>query len=417
MRHSKARFVVAVVVVLIIATILLWRTRERSGPPLDQLYGNGIIETTEVDISAKVAGKITSLPLDEGDPVNEGDLIAQLDSEELAAQVQQAEAALASARANLAELLAGTRVEEVRRARAQYQAATQTQQLAQAQYDLVKAGPRVEEIAQLGAAVRQVEVALADAGRELARLQGLEDQGAVARQQVDLQRTRRDSAAAQLDAARERLRAGEVGSRPQEIAAAKAALRQAQDQARATKAVLDLALAGPRPETIEAARGRVAQAEAALRVAQAQLGYTTVFSPVAGVVVTRGAELGELVTPGMPIARVSVIDRPWLRVYVPETDLGRVKLGQSAGVTTDTYPDRTYPGRVVEIAQQPEFTPKNVQTKEERVKLVFGVKIEVENRDRELKPGMPADAVIHLDGAYSSSSDRGGGARQPHGQR
>jgi multidrug resistance efflux pump len=417
MRHSKARFVVAVVVVLIIATILVWRTREHRGPPSDQLYGNGIIETTEVDVSARVAGKITSLRVDEGDPVNEGDLIAQLDSDELAAQVQQAEAALVSARANLAELLAGSRAEDIRRARAQYQAATQTQQLAQAQYDLVKAGPRVEEIAQLGAAVRQAEIALADAGRELARLQGLEDQGAVARQQVDLQRTRRDSAAAQLDAARERLRAGEVGSRPQEIAAAKAALRQAQDQARATKAVLDLALAGPRPETIEAARGRVAQADAALRVAQAQLGYTTVFSPVAGVVVTRGAELGELVTPGMPIARVSVIDRPWLRVYVPETDLGHVKLGQSAGVTTDTYPDRTYPGRVVEIAQQPEFTPKNVQTKEERVKLVFGVKIEVENRDRELKPGMPADAVIHLDGAYSSSSDRGAAARQPHGQR
>jgi HlyD family secretion protein len=396
MRHSKARFVVAVAVLFIIAIILLWRTRERSSPPPDQLYGNGIIETTEVDVSARVAGKIASLPVDEGDPVNEGDLIAQLDSEELVAQVQQAEAALASAQANLAELLAGTRAEEVQRARAQYQAALQTQRQAQAHYDLVKAGPRVEEIAQLRAAVRQAEVALADAERELLRLQGLEHQGAVAQQQVDLQRTRRDTAAAQLDAARERLRAAEAGSRPQEIAAARAAVSQAHDQARATKALLDLDLAGPRPETVDAARARVAQGDAALRVAQAQLGYTTVFSPVAGVVVTRGAELGELVTPGMPIARVSVISQPWLRVYVPETDLGRVKLGQSADVTTDTYPDRTYPGRVVEIAQQAEFTPKNVQTREERVKLVFGVKIQLENSRLELKPGMPADAVIDV---------------------
>jgi len=396
MRHSRARSVLVVVVVLIVAAAIVWRARGQSPAPSGELYGNGIIETTEVDISAKVAGKITSLLVDEGNPVRPNDILAQLDSDELAAQVQQAEAALASARANLAELLAGTRPEDIRRAQAQYQAATQAQQQAQAHYDLVKAGPRAEEIAQLRASVRQAEVALADAERELVRLQGLENQGAVARQQVDLQRTRRDSAAAQLDAARERLRAAEVGSRPQEIAAAAAALRQAQDQMRAAKAALDLVVAGPRAETIEAARARVAQAEAVLKAAQTQFGYTTIRAPVDGVVVLRAAELGELVTPGMPILRVSVIDRPWLRVYVPETDLGRVKLGQKADVISDTYPDRKYPGRVVEIAEQPEFTPKNVQTREERVKLVFGVKIEVENPNRELKPGMPADAVIHV---------------------
>jgi len=396
MRHSRARSVLVVVVVLIVAAVIVWRARGQSPAPSGELYGNGIIETTEVDISAKVAGKITSLLVDEGNPVRPNDVLAQLDSEELAAQVQQAEAVLASARANLAELLAGTRPEDIRRAQAQYQAATQAQQQAQAHCDLVEAGPRAEEIQQLRAAVRQAEVALADAERELVRLQGLENQGAVARQQVDLQRTRRDSAAAQLDAARERLRAAEVGSRPQEIAAAKAALRQAQDQTTAAKAALDLAVAGPRAETIEAARARVAQAEAVLKAAQTQFGYTTIRAPVDGVVVLRAAELGELVTPGMPILRVSVIDRPWLRVYVPETDLGRVKLGQKADVISDTYPDRKYPGRVVEIAEQPEFTPKNVQTREERVKLVFGVKIEVENPNRELKPGMPADAVIHV---------------------
>ena len=396
MRHSRARSLLVVVVVLIVAAVIVWRARGQNPAPSGELYGNGIIETTEVDVSAKVAGQITSLRVDEGDPVRANDVLAQLDSDELAAQVQQAEAALASARANLAELLAGTRPEDIRRAQAQYQAATQAQQQAQAHYDLVKAGPRAEEIAQLRASVRQAEVALADAERELVRLQGLENQGAVARQQVDLQRTRRDSAAAQLDAARERLRAAEVGSRPQEIAAAAAALRQAQDQMRAVKAALDLVVAGPRAETIEAARARVAQAEAVLKAAQTQFGYTTIRAPVDGVVVLRAAELGELVTPGTPILRVSVIDRPWLRVYVPETDLGRVKLGQKADVISDTYPDRKYPGRVVEIAEQPEFTPKNVQTREERVKLVFGVKIEVENPNRELKPGMPADAVIHV---------------------
>jgi len=396
MRHRGARLVLPIALALAVVGLILWRSRERNAAPASDLYGNGIIETHEVDLSAKVAGKITSLRVDEGSPVAEGQIIAELDSEELAANVQQAEAALASAKANLAELLAGTRAEDIRRAQAQYEAARQSRHQARAQYELVKAGPRVEQIDQLRAGVTQAVVALADAEREFKRLQGLEDQGAVARQQVDLQRTRRDSAAAALDAARQRLREAEAGSRPQEIAAAQAALRQSNDQARAAKAALDLAVAGPRPQTIDAAKGRVAQAEAALKAARAQLDYTVVRAPVTGVVAVRAAELGEFVPPGMPIVRVSVIDHPWLRVYVPEPDLGRVKLGQSADVTSDTYPGRKYPGRVVEIAQQPEFTPKNVQTREERVKLVFGVKVEVQNPNRELKPGMPADAVIHV---------------------
>ncbi len=307
---------VAIILGLVIIGLIIWRTEKREAPPTNELYGNGIIETTEVNISAKVAGKIAVLRVDEGDPIRVNDIVAELDSEELAAQVQQA----------------------------------------QAQYDLVLAGPRIEQIEQLRAGVRQAEVALADAERELRRLQGLEEQGAIARQQVDLQRTRRDSAAAQLDATRQRLREANAGARPEEKAAA----------------------------------------EAALKVAKVLFSYTTIRCPVSGVVVTRSAEMGELVTPGMPIVRVSVVDRPWLRVYIPEPDLGRVKLGQRADVKSDTYPNKEYAGHVVEIAEQPEFTPKNVQTREERVKLVFGVKIEVENSERELKPGMPADAVIHL---------------------
>ncbi|OPZ86699.1 MAG: putative multidrug resistance protein EmrK [bacterium ADurb.Bin429] len=110
----------------------------------------------------------------------------------------------------------------------------------------------------------------------------------------------------------------------------------------------------------------------------------------------RNVEPGELVTPGQPIVRVAELRQVWLRVYVPEPQMGRIKLGQRAEITTDTYPTKRYAGTVIEIAQQPEFTPKNVQTKGERVKLVFGVKIAIENPEQELKPGMPADAVIRV---------------------
>ena len=132
-----------------------------------------------------------------------------------------------------------------------------------------------------------------------------------------------------------------------------------------------------------------------MKAAEIQLGYTRVAAPFDGTATVKSAELGELVMPGTPIVRLAALDSVWLRVYVPEPELGRVKFGQAAEVTSDTYPGKRYPGRVTEISQEAEFTPKNVQTREERVKLVFGVKIEVDNPNHELKPGMPADAVIH----------------------
>jgi HlyD family secretion protein len=110
----------------------------------------------------------------------------------------------------------------------------------------------------------------------------------------------------------------------------------------------------------------------------------------------RNAELGEIVAAGTPVATLADLDRVWLRAYIPETDLGRVKWGQEVAVKTDTFPDKTYRGRVSFIAAKAEFTPKSIETYRERVTLVYRVKIDVENSNRELKPGMPADAVIKL---------------------
>lgn len=450
MRAKKLRYVVPVFAAVVVLGLVLWQVLgTRDDMPPRTLFGNGVIEATEVEVSAKVSGNIVSLEVREGDSVREGQVIAALDREELEGQVEQAEGALRAAQAALAELRAGTRSEEIRKARAQYEAAQSALHQAQARLDLVRAGPRKEQIEQLRAAdkqaqarlslvregprqeqirqlraaLAQADVSLAEAQTELRRARALESQGAIAEQQVDQARTRRDTALAQVEAARERLAEAETGARPQEIREAEAAVEaarqrlaeaqagarpqelreaeaavaQAESQVRTAKAALDLALAGPRPETIAAAEARVEQAQGVLTIARAQRGYAEVRSPVDGVVMLRNLEPGELVVPGAPIVRLAALDRVWLRVYVPETQLGRVKLGQAAEVTTDTYPDKRYPGRVIEIAQEAEFTPKNVQTKEERVKLVFGVKIEVENPERELKPGMPADAVIDVE--------------------
>jgi len=259
---------------------------------------------------------------------------------------------------------------------------------------LLKAGTRVEQLAQVRAAVRQAQVAFDDAERDAKRVEALAAQGAVPGRDLDQAAVRRDEAGAALDAARQRLAEGEAGARVEDVRAAEAAVALAASQVRAAQAALDLAAAGPRRETLQGAEARVEAARGALAAAEALLAQTRVIAPGDGRVTLRNAEPGEVVTPGFPILRIAQLERVWLKVYVAEPRIGLVKTGQRAAVSVDAFPGRTFPGVVTEIAQKPEFTPKNVQTREERAKLVFAVKVEVENPGGELKPGMPADAVI-----------------------
>lgn len=153
---------------------------------------------------------------------------------------------------------------------------------------------------------------------------------------------------------------------------------------------------GYRSEQVDQARARLQQAEEALAQARTRLGYAELTAPLSGVVLAENVEPGEFVAAGTPVVTIGELDPVWLRAYIKETDLGRVKLGQSVRVTTDTYPGKAYRGTVTFIAQDAEFTPKNVQTDKERVKLVYRIKITLANPEQELKPGMPADAEIDI---------------------
>jgi len=153
---------------------------------------------------------------------------------------------------------------------------------------------------------------------------------------------------------------------------------------------------GTRKEELEVDRANVHQADQNLHLSRIRLSYTVLRAPFNGVVLVRQAELGEVVSPGTPIVTLADLDHLWLRVYVPETDLGKVHWGQCVDVRTDTYPDKIYHGRVSLISSEAEFTPKSVQTEKERVTLVYRVKVDVENPNYELKPGMPADAYIKV---------------------
>jgi HlyD family secretion protein len=169
----------------------------------------------------------------------------------------------------------------------------------------------------------------------------------------------------------------------------------------------DRAMERSAQQDIEVAKANIRNASENLQLAKIMLGYTTLRAPFAGVILTRQTELGEVMQPGTPVVTLADLDHVWVRAYVAETDLGRIRWGQAATVHTDTYPDKAYPGQISFISSEAEFTPKSVETHKERVTLVYRIKIDVENPRHELKPGMPADATIHLGAPVQSGNSRG----------
>jgi HlyD family secretion protein len=240
---------------------------------------------------------------------------------------------------------------------------------AAAQLRLLQAGSRKEDVSEAAAQLARAEAERAGAQRELERMEALVAAGSGTDKARDDAHTRRDQALAAVDAAKERLRKLRAGSRPEEI---------------------------------DSARARVAGAEARIAELEQQIADAVVKSPTGGAVTEKLVERGEVVSRGTALAVVSDLDHPWLTIYVSEPDLGRIKLGQDAEVTTDAGQRRT--GRVTFISSRAEFTPKNVQTPEERAKLVYRVKIGLDNPDGLFKAGMPAEARLQAVPAATASA-------------
>jgi HlyD family secretion protein len=235
--------------------------------------------------------------------------------------------------------------------------------------------------------LRSAEAALAD-------LQAGSRREEIARGEATLNRVKAEADRAAADYFRsEELLRREVISR-MEYDAAKAAKDSSAAALREAEENLRLLKAGPRPDAVRQAKGRQDAAQAALALSATRLAQAVLASPANGIVLSKHAEPGEMLTPGSPVITIGKMDEVWLKAYIPETELGRVKVGQIARVTSDTWPDKVYEGKISFISPQAEFTPKNVQTEKERVKLVYRVKITLSNPNGELKPGMPADAVI-----------------------
>jgi HlyD family secretion protein len=365
----------------VVAATMIYRFIEARRPgDSASIRVSGNIEVTQVEVSFKIPGRVEVRPVSEGEIVKAGDLVARLESQELAQGVALRRAEVQAAQAALNELLAGSRPEEI----AEAGAATGK---AQAWLDELLAGSRPQDIAAHKAAVERAKAEVDRLEAEYTRQKTLYRNDVISAREYEATQAALEAAKARFREDQERSKLAIEGPRKEQIEQARASLKQTTER-------LALVTKGPRHETIDQARARLEQIKQALAMAETRLSYTSIVSPIAGVVLSENLEPGMYAAPGTPVVTVGDLVNVWLRAYINETDLGRVKVGQRVRVTTDAYPGKPYQGRVSFIASQAEFTPKNVQTDKERVKLVYRVKVDIRNPGMELKPGMPADADI-----------------------
>ena len=417
-RAPRGRILLTIALVVLALGLLAWagwrlyEQRAEAG----RLFASGSIQATEVDVSPKVAGQIIRLTVDEGDTVKAGEVVAELEPQEAAAQVAAAQAAVQQAAAQVGDAERAVAAQEqmtgAQVGAAQAQVTTAGTSVPQTETQLAIAERTLRDAvasttAQAASAEAQVggaESALVTARNNLGREKMLFAQGAVSADEVDAVQAAYDAAVAQ------RRSAGDAVTQAQaNVASARTNLRQVEIQTQAVTAAhagvaaahagLANAQAGytviaQRRQELAAAQAALAQARANLIYLQVIAGHNVVVSPRAAVVQTKYVEEGEVVAAGTPLFTLVDLHDIWLRAYVPEDQIAEVKVGQDARVSIDSFPTRIFEGRVVEISSKGEFTPVNVQTVGDRVKLVFSVKIQLTNDELSLKPGMPADAEI-----------------------
>lgn len=362
MNRKRIVLIVALISAAITATALYagWFRRDNS------LQGSGTVEARNILVGSKVGGRITQVLAREGDAVQPGQVLVTFDDKELKASLEKA-------RADALKAERGYRPEEIAQARA---AVAQ----AKADYELKKNGYRKEDIAAAQAEVDRATAEEARTHRDFQRYDSLAQKDLVSRQQRDAAEANWKVALAQKESAEQKLDQLQRGYRPEEIAAAEANYHEAE-------AVYEKYQRGSRPEDIAAARAALAYQEAQFRERQ-------VVAPSAATIEVLDARPGDLIAPNTPVATLLERDQLYVRIYIPETEIGRVQLGQQADIRVDSFPKQVFHGSVEQINQKAEFLPRNVQTHDDRVHQVFGVKIRVDDSSHRIRAGMAADVTL-----------------------
>ncbi|MCS7286483.1 MAG: efflux RND transporter periplasmic adaptor subunit [Anaerolineae bacterium] len=443
----KKRFLLPLllIVVLMGLGITAWQMLSREGfrQEVGEFYGT--IEAKEVIVSSETGGRIKALHVKKGDRVNAGQLLVEMDTELLDLQIRQAEAALRLAQARLAILKAGPRAEDIRKAEAELAQAEAARDTARKVLEITRAmlaNPQ-DLNAQIHALEGQIMVMEESLKAAHYRIQAAEAQesmfketvpalergivveiplpggGVITRtietpryqidellyqwnissQQLSLAWEEYNALKSSLEQTRKTLELlRKIKEDPltlkEQVHKAEAHLKLSESLVELAEAKLKALKSGARAEDIEAAEAEVDRAKAALEALKSKREKLFLYAPVGGWVTTQAFEEGEIVPPNAAILKIANLEELTLTIFVPEPELGKVRLGQKVKVTVDPFPGETFEGEVVYISPRAEFTPKSVQTKEERVNLVFRVKVRLPNPEGKLKAGMPAEARL-----------------------
>lgn len=387
----KKRLILTAFVVLLFGVGVLvflgqWRARTRD------LYYSGTIEATQANLAFQVGGRVLHVFVDEGHAVEKDQALAELDPEEFLARRDQAQANLTLAQESVKEheallaLYGESLPAEVDRAAAAVRSL-------EARRDEQESGYRAQEVEQARLALLAAEIDLKEARKDKSRYDVLFQKKIVSEKDKDAVTARYENAEKTYERAREAYTMLQQGFRREEVESARANLAEGRavlKQARSNLKKIDAT-----EKQLEAVRAQAQAAAAALELTRIHLRQTRLKSPFKGIITSRSIEPGEVVSSGrqaLSLSDLSVVD---LKIFVDETEIGKVKPGQKVSVKTDTFPNKAYRGQVAYISPEGEFTPKIIQTRKERVKLVYAVKISIPNPDLELKTGMPADAWLH----------------------
>ena len=373
---QRKRIILAIVApILILAAILAYVLTHRSTP----LAYSGTIETREVEIGSKIGGRVLSVSVEEGDQVPANAPLVTFDAPELQAQLAQAQATVLQAEADYNRLQRGNRPQEIAQADA-------TLHENKALLDEAQNGPRPQDIAQAQADYAAAKANAVDAASTYDRMQPLAAKDIISKQQFDSYTAQRNNTAQLAESAHQRLAVLQAGTRTEDIQAAR-------DRYQQSLAADQLSHAGFRQQDITAGKGRLAQAQAHVAELEASLREARLLSPADATVETVSVRPGDLVPANQIVLTLLEPSQLWVKVYVPETDLSRIHVGQSANVTVDSL-NRHFTGRIQEINSSAEFLPRNVQTRDDREHEVFGVKVHIDNPGNVLKSGMSATVTL-----------------------
>ena len=354
----------------------LWNMVGPKGP----IVISGIVEADDIHVGSKIGGRVLKVVAREGQTVKAGEVLVLLEPRDIDASLAEAQAAMRQAQAKLALLTAGYREEEIEQAEASVKQS-------QAEVSQLVAGPRQQEIDQARADWLAAKAQAENSRKLQRRMEDLSKRDLIAKQDFDDAQAKAEESEQKMKSARERYDLVLAGTRTEEIERARQRLAEADAKLRQLKR-------GFRKEEVAQAKSEVEAARARVDLVRSQLDETVIKAPVDAVVEVLDLEPGDLVGAGKPMATLLRTNSLWVRAYLSESKLGFVKTGAKVTVRVDSFPNRDFAGTVRRVSRQAEFTPRNVQTWEERVLQVFQTEVVIDDPDHVLRPGMNADVTI-----------------------